>query len=79
MCKGKVMGMQFFTTGELADELGQRVHVISHLISSRRLKPAIVAGGYRLFDRKVLDQLRAELSHREAAAAVRPSHQGARV
>lgn len=50
------------TAGVIASELGQPIHRVVRVLATRPwIKPAALAGRIRLFDRRAIEQVRAEL------------------
>jgi len=50
------------TAGVIASELGQPIHRVVRVLATRPwIKPAALAGRVRLFDRRAIEQVRAEL------------------
>jgi len=50
------------TAGVIASELGQPIHRAVRVLATRLwIKPAALAGRVRLFDRRAIEQVRAEL------------------
>ncbi|MGD9791230.1 MAG: hypothetical protein AB7Q00_09320 [Phycisphaerales bacterium] len=51
------------TPGVIAKELGQPIHRVLHVLATRpAIRPAALAGRVRLYDRRAVEQVRAELS-----------------
>ena len=51
------------TAGVIASELGQPIHRVVRVLATRPwIKPAALAGRVRLFDRRAIEQVRAELA-----------------
>ena len=51
------------TAGVIASELGQPIHRVVRVLATRPwIKPAALAGRIRLFDRRAIEQVRAELT-----------------
>lgn len=51
------------TAGVIARELGQPIHRVVRVLATRPwIKPAALAGRVRLFDRRAIEQVRAELA-----------------
>ena len=51
------------TPGVIASELGQPIHRVVRVLATRPwIKPAALAGRVRLFDRRAIEQVRAELA-----------------
>lgn len=49
------------TVGRMANLLGQPIHRIQYLISSRSIEPVLRAGNLRVFSPETLDVLKKEL------------------
>ena len=51
------------TAGVIASELGQPIHRVVRVLATRSwIKPAALAGWVRLFDRRAIEQVGAELA-----------------
>lgn len=49
---------ELFTTGEIADKLGEPPARVQYIISKNRLKPVQRIGIFRLFDRQQVELIR---------------------
>lgn len=58
---------QLATVGVIADQLGIKVHRVTHAIRALGLKPAARAGRMRVFDDASIDRIKAEINRTSAA------------
>ena len=62
-CPGSSQPPVLITAGVIASELGQPIHRVVRVLATRPwIKPAALAGRVRLFDRRAIEQVRAELA-----------------
>ena len=67
--KTNVAPLKLLTTGQVAAELGVRIHRVLHILRTRpHIQPLCTAGHYRLYSRNALSEVRKELGLDEEPA-----------
>lgn len=50
------------TIGDIADALGVKIHRVRHYLETRKVAPVTKIGGYRVWNRSVIGQVRQGLN-----------------